>query len=92
MTDRPPDSRSWRPATGEDLWRWSWQGRGLFGRYDAPVVRIVDDLGRTVAVGLVVAYDMTAQTIALLGPGRRPDSGMWTLSATPDQIWIATLE
>lgn len=83
-----PDGQTWRPATGADLWNWSWQGRGLFGRYDTPLVRVVDDLGRTVAEGLVVAYDMAEQTIALLGPRHRPGTRLWTVPASAEQIWI----
>lgn len=84
-----PDSRTWRPATDEDLWRWSWQGRGLFRKYEAPRVRVVDDLGHTMAEGSVIAYDLPGQTIALLGPGHRPGTNLWSLAAAPEQIWIA---
>lgn len=84
-----PDSLTWRQATDEDLWRWSWQGRGLFRKYEAPRVRVVDDLGRTIAEGTVIAYDMARQTMVLLGPGHRPGTSLWSLPAAPEQIWIA---
>ena len=83
-----PDQFTWRPASGEDLWQWSWQGRGLFRSDYAPVVRVLDDLGHTIAEGIAVAYDMAEQTIALLGPSHRAGTALWILPATAEQIWI----
>ncbi|HWI66460.1 MAG TPA: hypothetical protein VNT75_31920 [Symbiobacteriaceae bacterium] len=88
MTD--PDRITWRPATGEDLWQWSWQGRGLFRSDYAPVVRILDDRGHTIAEGVAVAYDLAEQTIALLGPSHRAGTALWSLAAAAHQIWIRT--
>ncbi|MDF2630105.1 MAG: hypothetical protein K0R39_3936 [Symbiobacteriaceae bacterium] len=84
----PPDRFAWRQATGTDLWDWSWQGRGLFRDFAAPLVRVTDAQGRTVAVGLAVAYDMAEERIALLREGHQPGTALWLVAASQEMIWI----
>jgi len=83
-----PDRSTWRQATGADLWNWSRQGAGLFGKVSSPRVRVTDDQGRTVAEGLAVVYDLTEERIALLRDGHRPGTSLWSVAATQERIWI----
>jgi hypothetical protein len=81
-----PDTQTWRRPSDAELRIWT--GHGAPGQEAWSVVRILNRLGHTVAMGQMVAFDPEEGVAALLGPLHRPGAAVWTSPADVDTIWV----
>jgi hypothetical protein len=81
-----PDTGAWRRPTDAELRIWT--GSGAPGEQAFPLVRILNRLGHTVAIGYLIAFDQGQGQVALLSALHQPESPVWTAEADADSIWV----